>query len=132
EPRRRIHARVSGRELRPAAQARPVAASLRRRCAGKEAAVLALRRLDRADRTAIDARRRDRDEKAAVEPGVARFERPVTDAGVENHERIMGAAAGLVWPFSDIGARRRARRQIKTDPFQAMLSLDLNARLAHH
>src|SRR6266849_10997137 len=105
EARGRIHARVAGCELRPATQARPVAARFRGRRAGKEAAVLALGRLDGADRAAINARRRDRYEEAAVEPGVTRFERPVTDAGVKNHERIMGAAAGLVWPFSDIAAR---------------------------
>ena len=120
EARYRIHARIAGCQFGPAAQARPVAVRLRGRRAGEEAAVLALGRLDGADRAAINARRRDRDEKAAVKPGVTRSERPVTDAGVENHERIMGAAAGLVWPFSDIAARRRARRQIKTDPFQAM------------
>src|SRR5204862_4993362 len=96
---------VAGRELRPAAQARPVTARLRGRRAGEEAAVLALGRLDGAHRAAINARGRDRYKKAAVEPGVARFERPVTDAGVENHERIMSAAPGLVWPFSDIAAR---------------------------
>src|SRR6266853_1074366 len=110
EARRRVHARVAGCELRPAAQARPVAARLRGRRAREEAAVLAFGRLDGAHRAAIDARRRDRDEKAAVKSGVTRFERPVTDTGVENHARIMSATAGLVWPFSDIAARRRARR----------------------
>jgi len=105
EARGRIHARVAGRELGPAAQARPVAAGLRGGRARKEAAVLALGRLDGAHRAAINARRRDRDEKAAVEPRIARLERPVTDVGVKRHARIMGAAAGLVWPFSDIAAR---------------------------
>src|SRR2546427_6035237 len=66
EARGRIHARVAGRELGPAAQARPVTASLRGRRARKEAAVLALGRLDRADRAATNSRRRDREQKAAV------------------------------------------------------------------
>src|SRR5258707_9094827 len=119
EARGRIHARVARCELGSAAQARPVAARLRGRRARKEAAVLALGRLDGADRAAINARRRDRYKKTAVEPGITRFERPVTDAGVENHERIMGAAAGLVWPFSDIAARRRARRSTLTHSKQS-------------
>src|SRR6266853_375444 len=119
EARGRVHARVAGRELRSAAQARPVTTRLRGRGARKETAVLALGRLDGADRAAIDARRRNRDEKAAVKSGVTRFERPVTDAGVENHELIMSAVAGLVWPFTDIAARRRARRSTLTHSKQS-------------
>ena len=107
ETRRRVDARVAGRELGSAAQARPVAVGFRGGCARKESAVLALRRPDGAHRPAIDARRRNGHEKPAVESRITRSERSVTRAGVECHARIIDAATLPVWPFSDMAAHAR-------------------------
>ena len=99
---RRIHARMSGGKLRTAAQAGTVSRNLGSRGARKEMAVLAARHAHRANGTAIDPRRRNADEKAAVESGIVRRKRAVTDVGIEWHGRIMDLPSSAGSPFSDI------------------------------
>ena len=73
----RVDARIAGRQLRPAAQARPVPCDLRRGRAREVAAVSRARRAHAADRPAVDARRRHADEEASVEARVVRRQRAV-------------------------------------------------------
>jgi hypothetical protein len=82
------------RQLRAAAQARPVARPLGRCRGGEEATPLRIRHAGGTDGAAIDPRRRDADEEHAVESRVARVERPridLVDRGVDleivAHER---------------------------------------------
>jgi hypothetical protein len=72
EPRDRVDARIAGRELRPAAQARPIAFDFGSGGAREEVAILAARQAHRAHRPAIDARRRHADEESAVEARIVR------------------------------------------------------------
>src|SRR5262249_52804378 len=82
---RRVHARVAGRELRPAAQAGPEAGGLGGRRAPIDGAVFGLRRPHGAYGGAVDARRAHGDVEAPVEAGIVRAHGAVAGMGIERH-----------------------------------------------
>ncbi len=96
----------SGRRLRPAAQARPVAGLLSGRRTAQKQAVLAFRGASRANRPAIHPGRPHRSEEAAVEARVPGSQRAITSLRVELHSSTYSALADLDWPFSDLFTRR--------------------------
>src|SRR5262249_57214717 len=66
---------------------------------------------------------------------VARTERAVANVGIESHARIMRAASGPVWPFSDITAGRSGPCRLLLyadarglDDFRELLDVRLDCR----
>jgi hypothetical protein len=98
----RIDHRVAGRELRPAAQARPETPRTRPRRRSGRSGSCGAARLRGAHRAAVDARRADAHEEAPVEAGVVGAERAVALVGVEEHGAIIRPHAGPRSPFSDM------------------------------
>src|SRR5690606_23295109 len=86
----RVHDGVPGRELRPAAQARPEAFALGGRRAREEAAMVAPRRARGAHRAAVDAGGGHADEEAAVEARIVAAQGLVALVRAEEHGTIIG------------------------------------------
>jgi len=92
-----------GRDLRPAAQARPEAGLLGRRRRRVEATILETRHASRAYRPAVYLGRGDADEDAAIEAGIVALEGAVIRFAVEQfHRSSFPCGSGRCSRFSDL------------------------------
>ena len=81
----RVHRSMPGRQLGPAAQARPKPITFGQRRVRIEAAAIAPGTARRADRPAVNPRRRHPHEEKSVETSVSRSQRPVANLVVNLH-----------------------------------------------